>query len=749
MAMSFRLGLMLSVLPACAMDARGQQPPPPTERPALFVPLHTPTRAEQDRRKARSLYALGLVRQRQDRLVDALRLMEEARQLDPDAPTLHKALIPLYLALGRHEDALDSCRKVLDLDPADIDTWYLYARQLREKGRNQEAIAALKKGVACPGGVDKLDVVVQMYYDKGILHEETKEYAPAEAAFREVIKILIDRRPALLDSGPFNLEQLDGEAAKTYEHIGQVCIKQERFEQAIDAFTHAQKLAPDHAGRLNLNLAEVCLSRKKPADALPYLDEYLKTQPQDTRPYEMRIEVLKQLNREDEILPGLEASAQRDAFNVALHLLLAKQYAANPDTWDKAEREYQKLANQTPSTDIYRALFELYKAQNDGMGKILGQLDRTMSAAAPKEEEGAGDASAAARARAMLTVLRDDPDLVKGMLKEAVKGLRNGRERSHVTLRLLATLAARAQQLDTAEILYKRCLENMAPGIEAEVYGGLLDVLTEQRKYDEVVRYCKEGLRTAEATNRLLFYVKLANAYANLEKGDDAIAAAEEAVKVSEERNRLYVRRLRISILSQLEHHEDAIKDCQALFKTFTQPGEVRDIRYSLSNVYSAAKQHAKAEEQLRLILEADPNDATANNDLGYIMADQGKNLEESEKLIRKAIDLDREEKANGLEVRTEGTADNAAYLDSLGWVLFRRGQLKEAREWLEKAASLPGGLDDPVVWDHLGDVCARLKEPARARAAWEKAVQLYEQEKRRKPDERYKEVKQKVKEMK
>ena len=129
-------------------------------------------------------------------------------------------------------------------------------------------------------------------------------------------------------------------------------------------------------------------------------------------------------------------------------------------------------------------------------------------------------------------------------------------------------------------------------------------------------------------------------------------------------------------------------------------------------------------------------------------MADQGKNLEESERLIRKAIDLDREEKKSGTEVRTDGDGDNAAYLDSLGWALFRRGQLKEAREQMEKAASLSGGDDDPVVWDHLGDVCYRQKDKARARSAWEKAVQLYEEEKRRKLDDRYKEVKHKLAEL-
>ena len=47
---------------------------------------------------------------------------------------------------------------------------------------------------------------------------------------------------------------------------------------------------------------------------------------------------------------------------------------------------------------------------------------------------------------------------------------------------------------------------------------------------------------------------------------------------------------------------------------------------------------------------------------------------------------------------------DNACYIDSLGWVLFRRGQVDAARKELEYATTLPDG-DDPVIYDHLGDV--------------------------------------------
>src|SRR5260370_27522223 len=115
-----------------------------------------------------------------------------------------------------------------------------------------------------------------------------------------------------------------------------------------------------------------------------------------------------------------------------------------------------------------------------------------------------------------------------------------------------------------------------------------------------------------------------------------------------------------------------------------------------------------RAEKQLKRILDADPNDASACNDLGYLWADQGKNLAEAEKLIRKALDLDRRQRSEGPNVQLDADRDNAAYVDSPAWVLFRRGQLAEARRELDRAVKLPGGGDDPLIWDHLAAVYFR-----------------------------------------
>jgi Tfp pilus assembly protein PilF len=94
-------------------------------------------------------------------------------------------------------------------------------------------------------------------------------------------------------------------------------------------------------------------------------------------------------------------------------------------------------------------------------------------------------------------------------------------------------------------------------------------------------------------------------------------------------------------------------------------------------------------------------------NFLGYTYVEKNKNLAQAETMIRKALEIE---------------PNNGAYIDSLGWFYFKRGRFKEAITELEKASSL---LDDPVIYDHLGDVYFKINEIEKAKLNWEKSLEL------------------------
>src|SRR5262249_28055204 len=142
-----------------------------------------------------------------------------------------------------------------------------------------------------------------------------------------------------------------------------------------------------------------------------------------------------------------------------------------------------------------------------------------------------------------------------------------------------------------------------------------------------------------------------------------------------------------------------------------------------LSGVYIEMNEVDKCAEQLQTLLKKHPDNATYNNDLGFIWADHDKNLDEAEKMIRKAIEEDRKQrKENAAELTPDEDKDNAAYIDSLGWVLYKKKQYAEAKKYLQNATKEKDGQHVEIL-DHLADVHMALGEKTEAVAIWKKAL--------------------------
>ena len=108
----------------------------------------------------------------------------------------------------------------------------------------------------------------------------------------------------------------------------------------------------------------------------------------------------------------------------------------------------------------------------------------------------------------------------------------------------------------------------------------------------------------------------------------------------------------------------------EVIAKHSQNPSILRRCRSSLSNLYVQQGDLKKGEEILEQVYKETPDDPGVNNDLGYLYADHGKNLEKAEAMIRKAL---------------KAEPDNAAYLDSMGWVLYKRGKYQEATHSFEE----------------------------------------------------------------
>jgi len=169
---------------------------------------------------------------------------------------------------------------------------------------------------------------------------------------------------------------------------------------------------------------------------------------------------------------------------------------------------------------------------------------------------------------------------------------------------------------------------------------------------------------------------------------------------------------LRALAHGRLKQHREAVAALREAEKIAAPTPELLDHRFlfQLGMELEMADQGEESEALMQEVLRREPDYAPALNHLGYTWADKGRNLEQSLAMIRRAVAAEPE---------------NAAYLDSLGWVLFRLGRFEEALPHLEKALELLEDDPDPTVLDHLGDVLAALKRWPAAREAWERAMEL------------------------
>jgi tetratricopeptide (TPR) repeat protein len=175
-----------------------------------------------------------------------------------------------------------------------------------------------------------------------------------------------------------------------------------------------------------------------------------------------------------------------------------------------------------------------------------------------------------------------------------------------------------------------------------------------------------------QSTGNLDYAYYIGLTYMKLKQYEDALAYLELVVTAGASFEQVYQCRLLLGIVYTLTGR-DRLADFE--FRKLLDSG------YKTAAVYAAlayvAWTQQKTNESIsfyEMALAKEKNCGNAMNGLGYVLACLGKDLAVALKLCRKAV---------------ETSPDSAACLDSLGWVLYKLGNLKEARKYLEKAKKI------------------------------------------------------------
>lgn len=282
---------------------------------------------------------------------------------------------------------------------------------------------------------------------------------------------------------------------------------------------------------------------------------------------------------------------------------------------------------------------------------------------------------------------------------------------------------------------------------DGEVFSNLLAALLADEQPDRACQYALQELNDDPESDLAL--IQLVGVLFDAERFDEGLELLENELLYS--RNPARFQQLKLVGLSRAGRHSDAAElleqfIAEQLAAPQSQPWDLDELRRQLVIELLLAGEHDQAKNQLEywrdhqqpgpapvpyyqvwalyhqrqgnreLSAQASeealgfyPDDVPLNNDVAYSWIDRGVRLDEAEQMIRYAV---------------AHQPRQSAYLDTLGWLLYKQGKWEDARTWLLRASRTEFG-QDPVIYDHLGDTCYRLGKTEDAVEYWETAVRL------------------------
>ncbi len=389
-----------------------------------------------------------------------------------------------------------------------------------------------------------------------------------------------------------------------------------------------------------------------------------------------------------------EIGADRDVQKEILHLL------GRLGDVEGQERMLTEMLETDPhNSDVRKMLSEIYLEQGNAQA-AAEQLEKVVS-----EQPG--------NAEALLDLAhlyrdRDMADSADAVLERLVDLEATGPSQ---LLTQAATLYGRAAQDEnarrTAVQLLERVLELDPENADALVMLG--DIRLMQERYHDGGDLLYRSLATNPRDQQI--WIQSAGAF--LEAGDfeKAAAVADEGLVLFP--GSLPLLRVAGYALMNAYHNREAVERFQtAVHLIADDPSEgqsdLSHIHSALGLLYDRIGELDASDEAYENAIAADADNVAALNNYAYSLAERGVRLDQALKLAQRAVEV---------------AGPTASFLDTLGWIHFKRGEYDEALAQLERASALEGASS--TLFEHLGDVHDALGNADHARSAWQKALEM------------------------
>lgn len=571
---------------------------------------------------------------------------------DPSASFLTEELSDLYIQSGRLHEAETEAEEILVHNPNDLNARRIlariYARLIGDSQQNRIDEKYLKKSIEQYQKITESDPKdTDSWLMLGRLQKLAQNSPEAERAYKKA-----------LENDPGSEDALTG-LAMVYGDLGDSKQAAEMLRRAADKNPSGRSLA---------------------ALASAY---------EQMREYALAAETLR---KAIEVTPSDRGELRRA---LAQDLMLSDQL-------DAALQEYQNLASEDPTdAQLQLRISQIYRQKRD-FAKAREASDKAKQL----------DPNS-------LEIRYNDVNLLEseGKTNEAIALMRNIVDTTAKKSYSTAEKGNRVVLLERLGGMY-RANEQFPPAVE--VFRQIAEVDPDMASRSEVqvietYRAAKDYAKAEETAkadvakypdDRVLAGV-YASTLADTGKYDAAVAQMKKLLAAKTDREGLIAAAQIYEKAKRYPEMAQAIDDAEKMSKSKEDRETVMFMRGAM---YERQKKYDLAEAEFRKVIEINPENSSALNYLGYMLADRGVHLEEALQMISKAL---------------EQEPGNGAYLDSLGWVYYRLSRYPEAETNLKLALDKMSG--DPTVHDHLGDVYLRQGKVKEAISQWEMALKNWD----------------------
>ena len=599
------------------------------------------------------LYAelAGAYGNRSDYLTKAIEYYRTALKKDPSAAFLAEELTDLYIQAGRIKDAVTEAEDLLKQNPSNVEArrilGRIYTRMIGDAAAGKIDEQMLRKATEQYQKITETDPRdVDAWLTLGRLYKAASNSVEAEKAYTKALAL-----------EPNSEEALTG-LAIVYSDVGDTSKAIEKLKQLTDR-------------------------NPNPRTLMALASSY-----EQVRDYRTAAQVYR---RALELQPD----------NGRLKRALAQDLLFTED-YDEALKLYNQIVAEEPrDAQAQLRMAEIYRQKRD-FTKARAALD--------KAKELDGNSLEVRYDEVNLLDAEGKPAeavaLLKGVIDDTARKSYSASEKSNraMLLERLGMLYRSTNRFPEAVASFRQIVD-LDPDGGSRASVQIIDTYRMARDYKAAEQEANAAVRKYPK-ERMVKMVR-ASLLADLGRTDEA--AAEMRSLLTGERDRDTWLAL-AQVYEKGKRYGEEAKALDEAEKLSPSPPDKATVSFMRGAMYEKMKDYDRAEAEFRKVLAMDPDNASALNYLGYMLADRNVRLEEAGRLIGRALELD---------------PQNGAYLDSLGWVNYRMNKLPEAEDLLLRALDKIG--NDPTVHDHLGDVYFKQGKTRDAIMQWQASLKEWE----------------------